>query len=74
MNSLKVYEDQKETNEEKKEEEEKNKDTHKDLFPEDEEEQPQDNSPSKSLGLKHVNIVVIVCLSELSRYVHLLFL
>ena len=50
MNSLKVYEDQKETGEEKKEEEEKNKDTHKDLFPEDEEEQQQDNSPSKIVG------------------------
>ena len=47
MNSLKVFDDQKETSEEKKEEEEKNKDTAKDLFPEEEEEQQQDNSPSK---------------------------
>ena len=49
MNSLKVFEDQKETAEEKKEEEEKNKDTARDLFPEDEEEQQQDNSPSEFL-------------------------
>ena len=47
MNSLKVFEDQKETAEEKKEEEEKNKDAARDLFPEDEEEQQQDISPSK---------------------------